>query len=61
MKQGDLVEVLTGCPDCGTIPARILDVIHDRAFVEVIGELPHKAKERMLWIDTRKLRIKENE
>lgn len=56
MEKGDIVEVVTGCPDCGNIQALVLDVVHDKAFVEVIGELPHKAKDRTLWIDFRKLR-----
>ena len=59
MKVGDVVDVITGCLDCGTIPATVLDLVHDKALVEVIGELPHKAKERVLWIDTRKLRVRD--
>ena len=58
MDIGDSVEVVTGCPDCGMVDAKIIDIVHDRAFVEVVGELPHNVKERNLWIDLKRLRIK---
>lgn len=59
MQIGDLVEVVTGCPDCGMVESKIIDIVHDRAFVEVIGDLPHNVKERNLWIDLKRLRTKD--
>lgn len=61
MKIGDIVDVITGCHDCGIVPATVLDFFDDRAQVEVIGELPHKARDRVVWVAISKLksRIKE--
>lgn len=59
MNIGDEVTITTGCNDCGDVPACVIDIVHDRAFVEVIGELPHNAKERNIWIDTKRLRLKD--
>lgn len=59
MNIGDSVEVVTNCPDCGMVAAKIVDIVHDRAFVEVVGDLPHNVKERNLWIDMKRLRLKD--
>lgn len=59
MNIGDIVTIVTGCMDCGDVTARVVDIVHDRAFVEVIGELPHNAKERNIWIDIKRLRLKD--
>ena len=56
MKIGDLVTVVTGCHDCGNVPARILEIVDDRFFVECIGDLPHKAKERNIWVSHKHIR-----
>ena len=56
MKIDDVVTIITGCPDCGDVKAKILGIVDDRAAIEVIGELPRSAKERCLWIDLKRLR-----
>lgn len=56
MKIGDIVDVITGCADCGIVPATVLDIVHDMVHLEVIGELPHKAKERVIWVAITKIR-----
>lgn len=59
MKLGDIVKVITGCKDCGEVEVRILDITNGKVFVEVIEELPHNAKERAVWVDDNKLKLKE--
>lgn len=62
MNKGDVVTVITGCPDCGDVPALVHDTCHDRAYIEIIGELPHslidKKDGRWMWIDINKLKLR---
>lgn len=57
-----MVTVITGCKDCGDVPALVHDTCHDRAYIEIIGELPHGIKDkpdgRWLWINTNKLMLR---
>ena len=59
MNKGDLVMVITGCKNCGDVPGIVHDVCHDKAYVEIIGTLPHGVKEqdRGMWIEIKKLRL----
>lgn len=54
-----MVTVKTGCKDCGDLPALIYDAYYDRAYIKIIGELPHSLKHkergRWLWVDIKKL------
>jgi hypothetical protein len=61
MKIGDLVTIITGCTECGEVPAIIIDIVHDRAFVETLGELKHESKKRSAWIDINRLRVKDGD
>lgn len=59
MNVGDILTIFTGCGDCGDVTSRIMSLAHYRALVEVISELPHNAKERNIWIDTSRLRLRD--
>jgi hypothetical protein len=59
MKIGDLVTVVTGCIDCGNVDARILEIVDDNYFVEVIGDLPHKAQARNIWVKHKHIRARD--
>jgi hypothetical protein len=63
MNKGDVVTVITGCKDCGDVPALVHDTCHDKAYIEIIGNLPHSAKEsdRWMWIDKRKLSLRDRD
>lgn len=56
MKIGDPVTIITGCNDCGEVPAIILEIVDDNIFVECVGELPHKAKERNVWVKVKHIK-----
>jgi hypothetical protein len=58
MNIGDIVLVRTGCKDCGDVQVKIMDLVDDRALVEIIGDLPHKISSRLMMIDSKHLRDK---
>jgi hypothetical protein len=59
IKKDDVVVVATGCPDCGDVECKVLDVFHNNALLEIIGDLPHKVKERRAWCSVNRLKLKE--
>lgn len=58
MKIGDLVTVVTGCADCGDVPAIILEIVDDNLFLECVGELRHPAQKRNVWVNMKFIRMK---